>query len=252
MQQRQKLDAELDKTGSDISLHIEKGYTSENSIILLALTVFAGLITIGAAGIATGLAQADAEADLKTLAAVGAPPRVRRTLSGFQCGVVAAMGVVLGSAAGVLPAIGLRLTEKREQAKWYQEALDQGYSPSDAVPYVPILIPWETLAALLIAVPVGAALLAAAGHPFPWRPGPPRQQPDRPLIARPAVLCPRTRVDHSRTGAHRLQTFMCERMAAWRCRGMNGRRRAPMFLSWDRTEWRSAAVTVTTSRARSR
>lgn len=160
-EQRQRLDGELDKTGSDINLHVEEGYTSENSIILLALTVFAGLITIGAAGIATGLAQADAEADLKTLAAVGAPPRVRRTLSGFQCGVVAAMGVVLGSAAGVLPAIGLRLTEKRSQMKWYQQALDQGYTSVDSVPHVPIIVPWETLAALLVAVPVGAALLAA-------------------------------------------------------------------------------------------
>ncbi|MFF4228853.1 FtsX-like permease family protein [Streptomyces sp. NPDC001820] len=160
-EQRQRLDGELDKTGSDVNLHVEEGYTSENNIILLALTVFAGLITIGAAGIATGLAQADAEADLKTLAAVGAPPRVRRTLSGFQCGVVAAMGVVLGSAAGVLPAIGLRLTERRDQMKWYQEALDQGYGSLDSVPHVPIIVPWETLAALLIAVPVGAALLAA-------------------------------------------------------------------------------------------
>jgi putative ABC transport system permease protein len=160
-EQRQRLDGELDKTGTAIDLHIEEGYTSENSIILLALTLFAGLITIGAAGIATGLAQADAEADLKTLAAVGAPPRVRRTLSGFQCGVVAAMGVVLGSAAGVLPAIGLRLTEQRQQITWYERALDEGWGGTGSVPYVPIVVPWATLAALLVAVPVGAALLAA-------------------------------------------------------------------------------------------
>ncbi|MFF0065341.1 FtsX-like permease family protein [Streptomyces sp. NPDC005279] len=160
-EQRQRLDGELDKTGSNIELHVEEGYTSENSIILLALTVFAGLITIGAAGIATGLAQADAEADLKTLAAVGAPPRVRRTLSGFQCGVVATMGVVLGSAAGVLPAVGLLLAEKRQQLKFYQEALDQGFGSVHSAPYVPIIVPWGTLAALLIAVPMGAALLAA-------------------------------------------------------------------------------------------
>lgn len=160
-EQRQRLDAELDKTGSDINLHVEEGYVSKNSIILLSLTIFAGLITVGAAGIATGLAQADAEADLKTLAAVGAPPRVRRTLSGFQCGVVAAMGVVLGSAAGVLPAIGLRLTEEREQMRFFQRSLDQGFALADVAPDVPIIVPWGTLAALLVAVPLGAALLAA-------------------------------------------------------------------------------------------
>ncbi|MFJ9715870.1 ABC transporter permease [Streptomyces sp. NPDC101213] len=161
-EQRQRLDAEIAKLGSNVELTVEQGWVDENGLVLLALTVFAGLVTIGAAGIATGLAQADAEADLKTLAAVGAPPRVRRMLSGFQCGVVAAMGVVLGSAAGVLPAVGLRLTEGREQMRSYQEALDQGWvGVGDAPPYVPIVVPWETLAALLVAVPLGAALLAA-------------------------------------------------------------------------------------------
>ncbi|MFE3826004.1 FtsX-like permease family protein [Streptomyces sp. NPDC059092] len=157
--QQQKLDGEIDKTGTDVNLRIERGYTAEANIVLLALTVFAGLITIGAAGIATGLAQADAEADLKTLAAVGAPARVRRTLSGFQCGVVAVMGVLLGSVAGVLPAIGLRLTARRSEEGWYQEALDQGSIAPP--PFVPVVIPWATMAALLIAVPLGAALLAA-------------------------------------------------------------------------------------------
>ncbi|WP_338671384.1 ABC transporter permease [Streptomyces sp. SCSIO 30461] len=160
-EQLQKLDAALDKSGSEIDLHVEEGYVADQDITMLALTIFAGLITIGAAGIATGLAQADAEADLKTLAAVGAPPRVRRTLSGFQCGVVATMGVVLGSAAGVLPAIGLRLSERRSAEVWYQKALDEGYGRIDNLPYVPIVVPWGTLTALLIAVPVGAAVLAA-------------------------------------------------------------------------------------------
>ncbi|MBT2438664.1 ABC transporter permease [Streptomyces sp. ISL-36] len=159
-EQRQKLDSEIAKLGSEVDLHVEEGFVGDSSIVLLALTVFAGLVTIGAAGIATGLAQADAEADLKTLAAVGAPPRVRRTLSGFQCGVVAAMGVILGSAAGVLPAIGLRLTEERQQLRFYQQSLDEGWG-MPTPPYVPVVIPWETLAALLVLVPLGAALLAA-------------------------------------------------------------------------------------------
>ncbi|MFF8275464.1 FtsX-like permease family protein [Streptomyces lateritius] len=160
-EQRQKLDGEIAKLGSDVDFHLEEGFVGESSIVLLVLTVFAGLVTIGAAGIATGLAQADAEADLKTLSAVGAPPRVRRTLSGFQCGVVAAMGVILGSAAGVLPAIGLRLTEERERLRFYEESLDEGWGAMSSPPYVPIVVPWETLAALLVLVPLGAALLAA-------------------------------------------------------------------------------------------
>ncbi|MCB5163389.1 ABC transporter permease [Streptomyces bambusae] len=159
--ERQRLDGAFDKMGADPEFYVENGYTSENSLILLALALFAGLVTIGAAGIATGLAQADAEADLKTLAAVGAPPRVRRTLSGFQCGVVAAMGVLLGSAAGILPAFGLRLNERREQMEWFREATDNGYAQGLQVPYVPVVVPWGTLGLLLVAVPVGAAVLAA-------------------------------------------------------------------------------------------
>ncbi|AJF66087.1 ABC transporter permease [Streptomyces vietnamensis] len=160
-EQRQKLDSDLAKLGSNVELHLEEGFVNEYGIILLSLAIFAGLVTIGAAGIATGLAQADAEADLKTLAAVGAPPRVRRTLSGFQCGVVAAMGVILGSAAGLLPAIGLRLTEQREELRYYEQSVAEGWTADLTPPDVPIVIPWETLAGLLVAVPLGAALLAA-------------------------------------------------------------------------------------------
>ncbi|MCX5200134.1 FtsX-like permease family protein [Streptomyces sp. NBC_00237] len=161
-EQTQALNGAIDKIGINQPVAIESGYVSDNGIVLLALTVFAGLITIGAAGIATGLAQADAEADLKTLAAVGAPPRVRRALSGFQCGTVSFMGVVLGSAAGVLPAIALVLSDRRKDAANVQDNLDMGWSMG-GMPHVdmPIVVPWETLGALIVVVPLGAALLAA-------------------------------------------------------------------------------------------
>ncbi|MFI6004325.1 FtsX-like permease family protein [Streptomyces sp. NPDC051366] len=154
--QKQRVAGRIDQIGVEAPVTIEAGYQAEADITMLALTVFAGLVTIGAAGIATGLAQADAEADLKTLAAVGAPPRVRRTLSGFQCGVVALMGVVLGSVAGILPAVGLRLVQRRETEHLMEMAGD-----AKDVLYVPIAVPWETLGGLLVVVPLGAALLAA-------------------------------------------------------------------------------------------
>ncbi|MFC9293143.1 ABC transporter permease [Streptomyces sp. NPDC057011] len=160
-EQRQQLDGALDTMGVDAQVKIEQGYQQENSIEVLALTLFAGLVTIGAAGIATGLAQADAEAGLKTLAAVGAPPRVRRTLSGFQCGVIALMGVLLGSAAGILPAVGLRLVQERETARFLERAVSMGYESAGTELYVPIAMPWGTLVGLLVLVPLGAALLAA-------------------------------------------------------------------------------------------
>ncbi|MET9695401.1 ABC transporter permease [Streptomyces sp. NPDC006529] len=161
--QRQKLDGDLDRMGADAEVSVEAGFHPTSDLTLLALTLFAGLVTIGAAGIATGLAQADSEADLKTLTAVGAPPRVRRTLSGFQCGVVALMGVVLGSASGILPAAGLRLVQRREVTRLYEYGVAHGnWSAAEGgPPWVPIVVPWQTLVELLVVVPLGAALLAA-------------------------------------------------------------------------------------------
>ncbi|MFD7032027.1 ABC transporter permease [Streptomyces sp. NPDC059917] len=159
--QKQKLEGEIDRMGTDAEVFVEAGYQAPSSIVLMALTLFAGLVTIGAAGIATGLAQADSEADLKTLAAVGAPPRVRRTLSGFQCGVVALMGVVLGCAAGILPGAGLRLVERRDLTRLYEYGVANGHEAVSSPPWVPVVVPWQTILELMVVVPLGAALLAA-------------------------------------------------------------------------------------------
>mgnify|MGYP006173677701 CR=1 FL=1 len=77
----------LSDAGVEAYLSIERGYVSDYGLGLLALVVGAGVITLGAAGIATGLAQADARADHATLAAVGAAPRLRRTHGGTPGGM---------------------------------------------------------------------------------------------------------------------------------------------------------------------
>jgi putative ABC transport system permease protein len=159
--ERQALSSDLAKLGTNTDTYLERGYQQQTRLVLLALTIFAGLVTVGAAGIATGLAQADAEPDLRTLAAIGAAPRVRRTLSGFQCGVVATMGVVLGTAAGILPAVGLRRAERRQEWGFYHRMIDQGWGDVNDIPHVPIVVPWTTVALLVVAVPAGATLLAA-------------------------------------------------------------------------------------------
>lgn len=160
-EQRQALSSDLAKIGTDADTYLERGYQPNSGVVLLALTIFAGLVTVGAAGIATGLAQADAEPDLRTLAAIGAEPRVRRTLSGFQSGVVAAMGVVLGTVAGVVPAVGLRRAERHHEWDYYHQMVDRGWGSGSDIPHVPVVLPWTTMAMLVVAVPVGAALLAA-------------------------------------------------------------------------------------------
>ncbi|MET9530011.1 FtsX-like permease family protein [Streptomyces sp. NPDC006649] len=157
---RQPTDAEEQRFDDGMSLanggaslwQDQKPDNSDATLLILAL--FSGVVTLGAAAITTGLAKADAEADLTTLSAIGAPPGVRRTLSGFQCAVVAGTGVLLGTAAGAVPAVAVRLTDLKR-------ALDQmKLHPMDSA-YTPIVLPWETIGILAVAVPVLAGLLAA-------------------------------------------------------------------------------------------
>ncbi|MFC9002907.1 FtsX-like permease family protein [Streptomyces microflavus] len=154
--ERQGADAAIEQAGNRayvMTANPER--QGDDEAVLLILALFAGVVTLGAAAITTGLSKADAEADLTTLSAVGAPPGVRRSLTGFQCLVVALTGVLLGTAAGIVPAVALRLTDLREALA------DMRADPMESA-YTPIVLPWETIALLAVVVPVLAGLLAAA------------------------------------------------------------------------------------------
>ncbi|MFI9361129.1 FtsX-like permease family protein [Kitasatospora sp. NPDC053057] len=151
---QQKADGALAKLTDRTVLSVERGYHSKAGIIGLGLAGFAGLVALGAAGIATGLAAADSQRDLTTLAAVGAEPRIRRSLSGFQCGVIAAMGTLLGAVCGLLPAVALR--------KVQGVAADYpGISPEELADKSSVVLPWPTIAATIVVLPLLAAGLAA-------------------------------------------------------------------------------------------
>ncbi|MEU9040914.1 MULTISPECIES: FtsX-like permease family protein [unclassified Kitasatospora] len=126
-------------------LDVERGYQPKSDALTLALTGFAGLVVLGAAGIATGLAAADSRQDQATLAAVGAPPRIRRTMAGLQCALIALLGALLGAANGFVPAVGL--LKSRASGFGAQPAL--------------ITAPWGELLLVVLALPVVAGLLAA-------------------------------------------------------------------------------------------
>ncbi|MEV0139723.1 FtsX-like permease family protein [Streptomyces globisporus] len=154
--EEQAAHAALDRAGNRAYLMSSNEiFRTQDDTILLILALFAGVVTLGAAAITTGLSKADAEADLTTLSAVGAPPGVRRSLSGFQCLVVALTGVLLGTAAGLVPAVALRLTDLRAAlAEMREDPMQSAYTP--------LVMPWETVGLLALVVPVLAGLLAAA------------------------------------------------------------------------------------------
>lgn len=150
----QRTEAAIAQAGGGVYVQSGDDSTDPEDIMMLMLTLFAGVVTLGAAAITTGLAKADAEADLTTLSAVGAPPRIRRSLSGFQCVVVALTGVLLGTAAGLVPAVALRLIDLREALKRMRlEPMESAYTP--------IVLPWATIALLAVVVPLLAGVLAA-------------------------------------------------------------------------------------------
>jgi putative ABC transport system permease protein len=150
--------------GNTAGVYVERGPQSRSDTrTLLLLAVVAGIITLGAAAIATGLAAADGRADLGTLAAVGASPRVRRGLSLSQSGVIAGLGSLLGAAAGLGGSIAVLV------------ALNRGFADvwPAPTPY-PIAVPWGNLAAALLVVPAvamaGAGLLTRSRLPIERRP----------------------------------------------------------------------------------
>ncbi|MGW6917220.1 FtsX-like permease family protein [Kitasatospora sp. NPDC054939] len=150
----QKAMAAVNKISDSTWFTVERGYRSDAGLASMALTGFAALVALGAAGIATGLAAADSQRDLTTLAAVGAAPGIRRTLSGFQCGVIAAMGAVLGTVCGVVPAVALRKVEGN--AVPYD-----GMPVEEAVDRTVLVFPWLNMGLTLLVLPLLATLLAA-------------------------------------------------------------------------------------------
>ncbi|MEY9871868.1 putative ABC transport system permease protein [Streptacidiphilus sp. MAP12-33] len=125
-------------------LQVQHPFQPRHGALELVLVAAAVLVAVGASALATGLAAADAQDDLAILAAVGAPPRTRRRLSGFQCAVIAAMGTLLGAVSGLVPAAAL--WESR-----YISVHEGGE----------VVVPWGSLALLVVCVPALAWVLAA-------------------------------------------------------------------------------------------
>ena len=133
--EQQRAQQALTDAGVPGYLGVERGYESSYGLGLLALVVGAGIITLGSAGIATGLAQSDARADHATLAAVGAAPRLRRRLAAAQALSISVLGTALGVAAGFVPGAAL----------------------IGAVPDLDLVLPVWRLLQLLVLVPALAA-----------------------------------------------------------------------------------------------
>lgn len=137
--QQDLADGEL-PTGSVLTL--DRGYQSNGySAGLIVLAVAAGLVTLGATAVSVGLSMAESKPDLVTLSAVGGRPRTRRMLVASQAGTVALLGALQGVVAGLIPAWAIL------------------HAVHGSVPFV---LPWTSIFATVVGVPLLAMLGTAA------------------------------------------------------------------------------------------
>jgi putative ABC transport system permease protein len=158
--EQQALRGKLNAIEPQLHSYVETGYHDDRAWAKYALVGIAALIAIGAALIATALANVDGRADLVTLGAVGASPRTRRVLSSSRAGVIAGIGAALGTAAGFIPA--LAWVRGQQPGAVYTNASYSGPGAvnDQASAQLHLVVPWLPLAAVLIGIPLLAALLA--------------------------------------------------------------------------------------------
>ena len=122
---------------------LDTGPSDPSRILLVIAAIAAGFVTLVGVAISVALSAAEGRADLATLAAVGAPPRRRRSLAAAQALLVGGLGCALGLLLGVFVSYTLRAT----------------------IGAPGFVVPWSNLLAVGLVVPVVAMLIAAVFTP---------------------------------------------------------------------------------------
>lgn len=149
--QRRDIRAAVKGVSEGPYLYTERGFQETYTLQLLLLLGAGGLAVLIGTLTATGLALVDARPDFATLAAVGAAPRTRRIVAAAQAAVLGVLGALLGVAVGFAP--GLAATWPLTSERWGSLA------GTDTGPI--IAIPWGVLAAIVLIVPMVAAVASA-------------------------------------------------------------------------------------------
>lgn len=169
--QERKADTAIRHFDADYSLVVERGYHGHLPTQLLLAFIGAAIVTIGAAGAATGLAIADARPDHTTLVAVGAAPGTRRRLAMAAAGTIALIGAVLGAATGFVPALGV--LREHQTLRGPFGGIDSTSAGSSGFVYVgetlgnalhgvAVSIPWPLITLVVLGLPTLTALFAGA------------------------------------------------------------------------------------------
>ncbi len=122
---------------------IDTGPSDPSRILLVIAGIAAAFVTLVGVAISVALSAAEGKADLATLAAVGAPPRRRRSLAAAQAFLVGGLGCGIGLLLGVFVSYTVRST----------------------IGAPTFVVPWDNLLVVGLVVPLVAVLIAAVFTP---------------------------------------------------------------------------------------
>lgn len=136
----------------DVQFVVEHGYQRSDQLAIAIALAVVGLLILVATLTATALGQAENAPFLGTLAAVGATRATRRMLAAAQAGAQAVIGAAFGSLLGLAPGAAMAV------------ALTSRWDPStdSRIPPV-VVVPWPTILALVVLVPLLAGAIAWLG-----------------------------------------------------------------------------------------
>ncbi len=152
----ESVESAVKETSDDLSyLYVERGFQRDDALIMGILFGGFALLLIIVTLISTSLALAEQQSDMGTFAAIGATRGTRRSLAAAQSAVVAVLGVGLGVVVGFFP--GVALTYPLTSQSW-DPVTGMSIEGADTI----LVVPWLPIAAIIIGVPLVAALLSAA------------------------------------------------------------------------------------------
>ncbi|MFG1912838.1 FtsX-like permease family protein [Kribbella sp. NPDC048928] len=120
--------------GHEDELKVEHGYQSPVRRASIGLLVLGATATLLGVAMSVALSMSEGRADFATLAAVGAPPRLRRALAAAQGWFLGQLGCVLGLVVGAL----------------------YGFTAHTVVGSPTVVVPWAVLAGIAVLVPLFA------------------------------------------------------------------------------------------------
>jgi putative ABC transport system permease protein len=154
----------VDQGATTFQFRVETGFVNKYKARMALLLLAAAVVAIGAAGIATRLSNEDRADDFLVLEAVGAAARTRRVVSAARATVIAGLGAMIGTVAGFVPVVAWIASRNRGLSGSPPpgpSSATRGTLLTPTVSYaLHLSVPWLSLGAVVIGIPLVAALLA--------------------------------------------------------------------------------------------